>query len=428
MNRSSLIGHLLELLGEVDQRKGPADRTTGEFFRARKYLGSHDRRFIADALYAIIRHRRRAEALLERYVATHPADAGLDAPRVRYLPLVAAAGVMLASGDGSPFDVPPSLWTTQFPRISLDAFLEAVRADRDLAFVHETDAVRLGVQYSFQDWMTGEWLARLGARAVETLLASLNEPAGVALRVNLLKGTRDECRDRLGREGVDTEISTHVPAGLRARKRFAALSLQSFRDGWFELQDEGSQLVGLTAAPAPGMTVLDACAGAGGKTLHMADLMENRGKIIAADTEPRRLGELQERAFRAGVSIVETAPPGGYGELAADVVLVDAPCSGIGTVRRSPWLKWSIAEEEIPRHASRQLQLLMANSAYVKPGGRLIYSTCSLFREENEEVVDRFLASVPGFEPSGRPPEGAVTLWPHLHGTDGFFIASFRRS
>jgi 16S rRNA (cytosine967-C5)-methyltransferase len=217
---------------------------------------------------------------------------------------------------------------------------------------------------------------------------------------------------------------------------------QAFKDGWFEMQDEGSQLVGLACEAKPGDTVIDECAGAGGKSLHLAALMRNEGAIIARDNDSRRLIELKERAARAKCGIisiqytgadkggVERGARGGSDRGAkrgadgrADVVLVDAPCTGTGTIRRNPFLKWSVTPESVAHHAALQLELLTRAAADVKPGGRLVYATCSLLQEENDDVVEAFLRERSDFRAGP-----ATWLVPHQQGTDGFFFAMMNRA
>jgi 16S rRNA (cytosine967-C5)-methyltransferase len=440
MNAASLIGHVTELLSNIEHSRLPADAVASPFFRERSYLGARDRRFIAETVYGIIRHRRYLEALLEHYLAGHPSDTALDAAPRRFLTLCTAYDLTRARPEQSvPF--PETLWKTAFPSVDPARWREWISSNAMLEDLAMDPSVRLGVMYSFQDWMIEDWAPRLGEN-LEALLRGLNAPSTITLRVNLLKTTRDACRERLLEEGIETSASPISPAGLIAAKRFSAHSSPAFREGWFELQDEGSQIVSLIADPRPGEFVVDACAGAGGKTLHLAQLMNDTGEIVAIDVERRRLAELFRRARRAGLRSVQTRVRSEFdpGPLAgkADCVLVDAPCSGVGTIRRNPGLKWSVTPALVGRFAEQQRELLASASRFVRPGGRLIYATCSLLREENEEVMEAFLGAAPDFalfRPAGHPElpeaegrEGTITLFPHLHHTDGFFIAAMRRA
>lgn len=432
MNPASAAGHVLELLQLTDRGDGPADRIVSTFLRERRYLGSRDRRLISDFLYGIIRHRRYLEALLEEFLRRHPGWEALDEPGKRYVPLLVLHAVTNpgTTPDARGDDDPPwiaTIWTPHFPDLAPSEFTSWARKERDLGYLDETPAVTLGVAHSFQDWMTEEWLGRWPEEA-EALLAALNRPGPVCLRVNTLKTDRAACRERLAAEGIEAADLPSPDTALAVSKRFNQNASPAFKEGWYEIQDAGSQMVSLSCAVAPGQTVVDACAGAGGKTLHLAALMENRGRIVAVDTDPVRLKELRIRASRAGVTIASAVSKKEFDPAAltgkADAVLVDAPCSGSGTIRRNPSLKWRVSPEDVARYAARQASLLRFHAPLVRPGGRLVYSTCSLFRAENEEVIEAFLASDSGFRPVAEP----RTLLPHRDGTDGFFIAALERT
>src|SRR5690606_18093339 len=286
------------------------------------------------------------------------------------------------------------------------------------------------------------YLELYGADA-EKAAEAMNERAPLTARVNLLKGTREELIARLADEGVDARPCPLSPFGLFLETRINAFSLSSFKDGWFELQDEGSQLLGMLV-DAPPTRVVDACAGAGGKTLQLAAQMKNRGDLHALDVDAKRMDAMKKRARRAGVHNVrirviaaDEAADAQLAELGpiADRVLVDAPCTGTGTFRRKPDARLRLTEEDVQLHVARQTLLIERFSALVKPGGRLIYGTCSLLPEENAEVVEAFLAQHPEYSVRPIAEELGETLGaqvssgpylrlsPHQHGTDGFFGA-----
>ena len=444
MNKASLVGHVLELLELVDRSTQPPDHIVSDFFKSKKYLGSHDRRFISETVFGMIRHRRFLEALLEQYVSLHPAEDSLDATRQRYLSLFVVYGVAVQNHieNSQPASgvVPESYWKTYFPKFELQSFIEWILSNKTLGFLEDDAVVQLGVRYSFLEWMIEEWQHQIGDE-VEELLAACNSPAPVTLRVNLTKVSREDCMLRLRAEGVEATPTRLSQAGLISQKRFNQQALQSFKDGWFEMQDEGSQIVSFVLNPRPGEIIIDGCAGAGGKTLHAADLMKEEGEIIAIDVDAKRLSELRRRAERAGTRIIRTIvrdelrAEDFYGK--ADRVLVDAPCSGVGTIRRNPGFKWSVTESLVEHYAGLQKEILQFNSQLVKPDGLLIYTTCSLFQKENEDVVDNFLSQHNEFEIT-KPDISAfnihtnqndqfVKLFPHRYGTDGFFIAAMKR-
>jgi 16S rRNA (cytosine967-C5)-methyltransferase len=237
----------------------------------------------------------------------------------------------------------------------------------------------------------------------------------------------------------------HSPAGIRLKGKPAINRHDLFLDGSIEVQDEGSQLLAYLVGPRRGEMVADFCAGAGGKTLALSMLMHGTGRVYAMDVSERRLRELAPRAARAGISNVHPIVLSGENDIRAkrlagklDRVLVDAPCSGFGTLRRNPDLKWRHGEAAIAELAAKQARILSAAATLVKPGGRLVYATCSILPDENEAVADAFAASQPEFAPlacaellaAQRIPLDTgerLRLWPHVHGTDGFFAAAFTR-
>ncbi|HEY6192937.1 MAG TPA: RsmB/NOP family class I SAM-dependent RNA methyltransferase [Bacteroidota bacterium] len=452
MNVNSLVGHILELTELTDKSSEPADQVASKFFRQKSYLGAGDRRFISEGFFGIIRHRRLIEALLEEYVRQKPQESSLDAPHVRYLSLYVAYSLLdpvrgTTTAEPDPGQSFPhridALWNSFFPESDLASYILWLREHRRLDFLPESgpggELLRLAVEYSFQDWMVREWDLQFGGD-LEKLLRSLNTPAKLTLRVNGLKVGREECRKRLAGEGIDTEPTAFSPAGLVASKRFNSQASAAFKDGWYEVQDEGSQLISLIAEPQPGSMILDACAGAGGKALHLADLMKGKGTIFAADAGRSRIDELDQRARRAGAKNIQAVTEGHSlpDVFRADLVLVDAPCTGAGTIRRNPWIKWRVTEDSVAKYAEKQRNLLHANSRFVKEGGVMMYVTCSLLRGENEEVVGSFLAAHSGFQveriepracpPSMITPEGFVKMLPHDAGTDGFFAAKLVRT
>jgi 16S rRNA (cytosine967-C5)-methyltransferase len=302
----------------------------------------------------------------------------------------------------------------------------------------------IAVQYSFQDWMISEWNEYFGHSELEPLCTTLNTQAPMTLRVNTIKTTVEECQRKMLVEGVETEKTQYSPYGLHLKKRINVFQLQAFKDGLFEVQDEGSQLLAMLVDPKPKSKVLDACAGAGGKALAMASIMNNRGEIFAFDIHSFRLDELKKRIRRSGVDSIRTktireneVEEGFIG--AADFVLVDAPCTGTGTIRRNPGMKWSVTQQMVKELREKQLSILSFNSQYVNVGGRLVYATCSLIKDENENVVEQFLSKEKNFElinPSsilerynlaGMTDSKYFQLLPHRFNTDGFFAAVMKR-
>ncbi len=425
----------LEAYGLVRHEGRLADRALDTTLRARKHLWSQERRAVAERVYALLRRQRTVDWMLarvapdlERRPATDLDLLRLCASRVLHgeEPNVVAKGALLSFADA----------------VVLEHLPEAAAALLELPFEQ-----RFPIQASLPDFLAARFIAEFGTDA-ERVMEAMNERAPLCARVNPLKSDRDALMARLGEEEVTCRPTPFSPLGIFLETRTNAFSLPAFRDGLFELQDEGSQLLGMLV-DAPPTKVVDACAGAGGKTLQLAAQMKNRGELYALDVEDYRLDELRRRARRAGVhnARVRLIPASGEEALAAiadlrgiaDRVLVDAPCSGTGTFRRKPDARYRLKPGDLEMHTARQRELLARFSTLVKPGGRLIYGTCSILQEENEAVVADFLAAHPDFSvydvsqllPAGVASQvnrnGFLRLFPHVHGTDGFFGAVLMR-
>ena len=292
------------------------------------------------------------------------------------------------------------------------------------------------------------YLASVYGRRLEDEMVALNAPAPLDLRVNALKADRDTARLALAAEHIHAEPTPWSPLGLRLKHRAPLAATAAFKDGLVEVQDEGSTLAALLADARPGMRVVDFCAGAGGKTLALAAQMQNRGKLVACDVASWRLERAGTRLRRAGISNVERRPLSSerdpwvkHHSKSFDRVFVDAPCLGIGSWRRNPDGKWRATPQDLAELVPRQRDILASAARLVRPGGRLVYVTCSLLREENEAQAEGFLAAHPDFAlyPAARAwtetiggewPGGDefLRLTPARHGTDGFFVAIFGRN
>ncbi len=423
MNPSSLTGHILELLEILLTDPRPADRVIDIFFRSRRYLGSHDRREIAESVYGILRHRR----FLQTLVAAVRSEATLS----------------------------PAWWFTAFklyiaktPAAALQAFslpLSLQEIDALAALDVNRVVKTLGERLSFPDWLVEKLQKQMGESEGERLLSALNEPPPLTLRVNTLKTTRENCVKALKQRGFECAPSRLSPEGIHLAKRANLFSLDLFREGWFELQDEGSQIISLLLDPKPNWRVADVCAGGGGKTLHLAALMKNRGEIFASDTSSERLESLQKRLGRGGVQNVRVTNLSSQQKREKfaekfDAVLIDAPCSGTGVLRRNPDAKWKITPAMVQEMVEKQKEILRDYATLVNPGGRLVYATCSVLAEENEEMVRTFLQERADFHlveaaailqryKLEQLAEGSgIRLSPHQHGCDGFFAAVMERS
>ncbi len=303
----------------------------------------------------------------------------------------------------------------------------------------------ISVIHSHPRWLVERWLDEFGIDETIAICRANNAVPPLALRVNSLKASREQAVATLAREGMTVEPTAFSPDGLLLASPAAGLrETASWQEGLIRIQDEASQLIALLLSPEPGESLLDLCAGTGGKTLHLAALMENRGRVTAVDLHPDKLRQLQEEAGRLGMTIVEAyvadaaAPPETFRGF-FDRVLLDAPCSGLGTLRRNPEIRWRLAPADIEKCSQIQRRLLRSAADCVRPGGRLVYSVCTVIPEENEAVIEDLLNGRPDFAlirstaAQGIPPAliddaGLFRTFPYRHGMDGFFAALLIRN
>jgi 16S rRNA (cytosine967-C5)-methyltransferase len=415
MIRAGQLGALTDALASVLPLAEPADATLRNFFRRHPGLGQRDRAFVAEGTFATLRRLRSLTA-----------QARSAAPRSL------AIAVTLRELGISLRDLDPVL--TSDERGWAQAFK---------AYKPELSAAESA---ELPDWLWTKLDADFDAGERDAIVRSWLSPAPLDLRVNVLKITRDEARAALADAGIASEPTPYSPWGLRADGKPAIRHHPLFLSGEVEVQDEGSQLLGLIVAPKRSEMVVDFCAGAGGKTLLLGAIMRSQGRLYAFDVSAGRLARLKPRLARSGLSNVQpfllnderdTKVKRLAGKI--DRVLVDAPCSGFGTLRRNPDLKWRQSAAAIGELTAKQSRILDSAATLVKPGGRLVYATCSVLRDENEAIVDAFLAAHPEFTLGDASAElqrahvdldtgPTLKLYPHVHGCDGFFAAILERS
>ncbi len=391
----NLCESVVQLLESIFIEKKYADKAIEKLLKQNPKWGARDRRFIAETTYDIVRWYR-----LFGYLT--------DAAEDDFWKLLGAW----------------CLWN----KVRLPDWPEMKLNERDFFKTYEEIQKDRKVKESIPDWLDELGATELGKRW-DTELHALNEQAQVVLRVNTLKVSRIELQRQLAEgENIFTDALRDFPDALLLKLRQNIFTRQQFKDGLFEVQDAGSQMIAPFLRVEPGMRVVDACAGGGGKTLHLAALLENKGRIIAMDTEEWKLNELKKRARRAGASnietrVIESSKTIKRQEKSADRLLLDVPCSGLGVLKRNPDAKWKLALDFIEKVKVTQQKILNEYSVMLKPGGLMVYSTCSVLPSENEKQVEKFL--------SERKAEFQLieqkTLLPS-EGFDGFFMALIKKS
>lgn len=410
-----VVGSTEQALREIMRFTGPADVTLSRYFRAHPKLGSRERGAIAEAVYGFLRHRL---ALM------HLSESG-SGPQLRRVALLALAQTA-----------------------SIDALAGLSESERQwLTHVLGVDRANLSpaLRFNFPDWIRERLLAQYGQDESEQLMTALNRSAPLDLRVNTVQSSVEQVTAVLTEANIAFERTAYAPQAVRLLSKPALQNLPIFKQGAIEVQDEGSQLLVHMLGAKRGEMVVDFCAGAGGKTLAIGAMMRNTGRLYAFDISDRRLGKLKPRLARSGLSnvhpvLIAHENDAKVKRLAGKVdrVLIDAPCSGLGTLRRNPDMKWRQQPGDLSELCARQYSILMSAARLPKPGGRLVYATCSLLAEENQAVVEQFLSAqtqyrlLPAHQVLSEQKIELDTgdylqLMPHLHGTDGFFAAVFER-
>jgi len=393
----AIIDGLLLIFNEGDY----ADKVIQQLLKRDKRWGSRDRGFVAETTYDIVRWKR-----LYAEIANVKEPFSRDDAWRLFAVWATLKGIKLP--DWKYFENTP----TRKIKGRFDE-LSKIRRFRE----------------SIPDWIDNLGVKELGEENWTKEIAALNKQADVILRVNTLKTNKKDLQLKLQSEDIETEfLSNHLHA-LKLKERSNVFITEAFKNGWFEVQDASSQLVAAFLDVKPGMKVVDTCAGAGGKTLHLASLMENKGQIVAMDIYESKLKKLKIRARRNGVhnidlKVIESTKPIKKLYNKADRVLIDAPCSGLGVLRRNPDSKWKLEPEFLDKIRITQQNILQQYSRIVKPGGKLVYATCSVFPSENQNQVEKFLSSEPGKEFTFVKDKKVLA---HKSGFDGFYMALLER-
>lgn len=421
----NLLRQAAMLLTNLLDFNSPADAKLGEFFRNHRELGTKDRAFVAESVYGVLRRLRYLSV-----VAANDADDPDDARKLILAWLLRVQGKSLRE---------------------LDDILNEQQKEWAVAIkAKPTDNLPLAVQADVRDWFWEKLVQQYGEAEALTICRSMFEQASLDLRVNTIKANREEVLAKMQAENTvkDNVIvpTPHSPIGIRMGAKLNISRHVLFTEGKIEVQDEGSQLLTYLVSPKRGMMIADFCAGAGGKTLAIGALMKNTGRLYAFDVSEKRLNNLGQRLKRSGLSnlhaqVISSEQDPKLKRLNGkfDRVLVDAPCSGLGTLRRNPDLKWRQTEQDVMELTQKQTAILARAAKLTKAGGRLIYATCSLLCDENEAIVEAFKQANPEFTlvPANEilahhhinlDTGPYLKLLPHLHGTDGFFAAVFEKT
>ncbi|MEE9331966.1 MAG: RsmB/NOP family class I SAM-dependent RNA methyltransferase [Methylophilaceae bacterium] len=421
----NLIRQAAVLLSDMLDFDRPADAKMSEFFRDNRDLGNKDRAFIAESVYGVIRRLR--------YLSTVTANEENDPDDARKLIL---AWLLRVQGRSLR---------------DLDEMLTEQQKEWAISIkAKSTKDFPLAVQANVRDWLWEKLVKQYGEKEALTICRSMLEQATLDLRVNTIKGTHEEVLAKMLAENINNEnvmtAMPYSPVGIRMPNRQGISKHVLFTEGKIEVQDEGSQILSYLVAPKRGQMVADLCAGAGGKSLALGALMRNTGRLYAFDISEKRLNNLGKRLKRSGLSNLNAQVINNENDLKLkrltgkfDCVLVDAPCSGLGTLRRNPFLKWRQTQQDVTELNVKQASILARAAKLTKAGGRVVYATCSILTEENEAIAEAFLAAHPDFslvavnevlaqQQIALDTGQYLNLLPHLHGTDGFFAAVFEKT
>ena len=392
-----ILNTLSQALTEVFETGKHADRMIDKYMRVNKNWSSDDRSFFAESVYSIVRHKRNLEFIAE---------------------------------SENLWEVIAAYLVTK----NLKPVLRPEFKNSDTAKIQSRNKIikSAAIEHSFPDWLSELGQKEFGAQWI-TIMKSLNKEPEIFLRTNTLKTNIEKLIKDLKIEKIDVDkikSSISLPDGLHLKKRHPVFMSQAFKKGEFEMQDAGSQSIAPLLQVQPGHHVVDTCAGSGGKTLHLAALMQNKGKILAMDIHDWKLQDLKQRASRAGATILETKlidSPKVIQRLENnfDRVLIDSPCSGLGVLRRNPDTKWKLNTEQIKTVCQLQKDILSKYSVLCKAGGLMVYATCSILKCENEDQIQWFLNSAAGKKWSL---VSEHRIWPQTHGFDGFYAAVLKKS
>ncbi len=425
MKPAARIQATIDVLEKIaENTRVPMDSVIGDYMRVRRYIGSKDRTNVAERCYNMARATARLGWWIEKLSAE-------DTPRLRVLIWLVLAEdadekrLTKDLFDGSKYS-PAELSLQELQYVK--ALLEAGQKAEGITHPDMPGEIKVECPPLYEDKLKAYF-----GNDFETEMAAMLEPATLDLRVNTVLASREKAKDYLEADGVKTELTPYSAVGLRCVQKSYLARTKAFAKGWIEIQDEGSQLIAAMCGAKPGMQVLDYCAGAGGKTLALGAQMQCKGRIVAMDNDPLRLKKGRDRYRKARIAdIIEVRPLDDNTKWLKrqkekfDIVLTDVPCTGTGTWRRNPDMRWRVFGPSLEELTAIQSEILDKTAPLVKPGGKLVYATCSLLPDENEAQIERFLKDHPDFEIQPVPEslgKPYLRMTPHRHNTDGFFTA-----
>jgi 16S rRNA (cytosine967-C5)-methyltransferase len=468
MEIPSLVGHCSEVIRIILKSHQPPDLILSQYLRSKKYIGSFDRRFISELVFFYLRIKSLPDYILNVIVNSGTYNDLSDEIIIKdslLILLVLIQQNLLMCKANSVISQPNEdqflkLFITSnliekeltinnfvdFKNSVCSLFQELNLEIESKLLVKDQEIIdKIGIRYGQQSWIVDKIIKKynFNYNDMGVFFNSFLEPSPLTIRVEK-KADLSIIREHLLNIEIETTFCNFSPVALYLNKRLDLNTVPLYKSGRFEVQDEGSQLISFALDPQPNESILDACAGAGGKSMHIASLQHDSGRIVSCDVELSKLRELNKRSARCGYKSIETVLDHNLEKLdeTFSKVLIDAPCTGMGTIRRNPIPKWRLTEEYLSKHIAKQDKILEYYSQFVEPGGELIYSTCSILPDENEFVIERFLSNHKEFEPLALKPsfksngieipdlgesDYQLQLLPSKHGCDGFFMAKLQR-
>jgi 16S rRNA (cytosine967-C5)-methyltransferase len=483
----------LLILNELDKNRKTLDAVLEDISAQLQLLSKRDRSLVYALVYGVLRWRGRLDRIISHFSKSplNKIDRRvLNILRIGLFQIIYLDRIPVSAAVNTSVEISKSFAAPWIVRFINGLLRNAARKYETVPFpdIHKDPAASLAAEKSFPKWLIQRWLEQFGHDETRQFCDAVNAIPSITVRANTLKTSREQLRQSLEHDAEYIEFTAYSPEGISfSSPRIPIPEMEAFKAGWFQVQDEAAQLVTHLLNPRPGERILDACAGLGGKTAHIAQLMENQGQIVATDTDEQKLLRLRSEMERLGISIVETRPHDISTRLdkkisrGFDRILLDAPCSGLGVLRRNPDTKWSVSKKNLLRYQKRQITFLDNLAPLVAASGILVYAVCSTEPEENEAVINDFLSRHPEFEieapnssiqqlvssnrqsvssirhpasgirhpassiqhpassiqhpapsiqhpaPSTQHPATCLKTLPHIHNMDGFFSVRFRR-